>query len=467
MKKMIKLLLFIIVLLLLYAACGIIISYRRWPDVDGAYKSNFRTSDFYSDSVSCDRARIIEDNDEALLERLRMIEQAKERIILSTFEFRADKSGMDVLASLLAAAKRGVSVKILADGGPALIRMYGNEYFHCLAAEENVKIKIYNKPNPFLPWKTMGRLHDKYLIIDNGLYLLGGRNTYDYFLGSAGYKNYDRDVLVYCADPKNDESSIHQLEKYFKSVWESKDCAVFLPRGTKKERLAQKELEKRYKDAKNKYPSISKKADYRLSTLAVNKITLLSNPIHAYAKEPTLFYSLAELMKDSDGEILIHTPYVICNDMMYNAFREICEKNENVSLLTNSVANNGNLFGAADYCFNKEKLADTGLDIYEYEGGVSYHGKSLSIGDRLSIVGSFNMDMRSAYLDTELMLAIDGKALNEQLRDNMREYSDKSVRFLDSGGYENPNGVKRQKLSEKKKRKISVMRLFSWLRFLI
>ena len=41
-------------------------------------------------------------------------------------------------------------------------------------------------------------MHDKYLIVDDSLYLMGGRNVYDYFLGDQeGHKNYDRDVLVY------------------------------------------------------------------------------------------------------------------------------------------------------------------------------------------------------------------------------------------------------------------------------
>ena len=50
-----------------------------------------------------------------------------------------------------------------------------------------------------------------------------------------------------------------------------------------------------------------------------------------------------------------------------------------------------------------------GINIWEYEGGYSYHGKSILIDDDLSVIGSFNMDMRSAYLDTELMLVIRSK----------------------------------------------------------
>ena len=49
------------------------------------------------------------------------------------------------------------------------------------------------------------------------------------------------------------------------------------------------------------------------------------------------------------------------------------------------------------------------------------------IGDDLSIVGSFNADMRSAYLDTELMLVIDSPEINAQLRGVIADYQASSV----------------------------------------
>lgn len=49
------------------------------------------------------------------------------------------------------------------------------------------------------------------------------------------------------------------------------------------------------------------------------------------------------------------------------------------------------------------------------------HTKSILIDDRLSLIGSFNWDMRSAYLDTELMLLVDCPALNAALREQTEE----------------------------------------------
>ncbi len=470
MRKIILALLFVILFCALYLVAGVMISYRRQPAVSQEYKDRFRVADCYSDSPSCDRACILEDNTDALMQRLRMVDRARERVILSTFEFRSDKSGKDMLAALLVAAERGVSVKVIADGMPALMQMERNEYFHALASLENVEIKIYNRLNFLMPWKLMGRLHDKYLIADDDVYVLGGRNTYDFFLGDNGYKNYDRDVLVYSNDPGSKESSIHQLEKYFESIWELDANTTMKARDTEEVAAAREELEERYERIKKEYPIFAEEADYGKMTFAVNKITLLANPTHVYAKEPTLFYSMAEIMKHSgSGNITIHTPYIICNEWMYDSFREICESHPDTVLMTNSAGNNGNPFGASDYLLHKGRLVDTGLQIYEYEGGVSYHGKSISIGDRMSIVGSFNMDMRSVYLDTELMLAIDSEGVNRQLREHMEKYEETTVKVLDAEHYEVPDNVTRQDFSEDNRWKVKVLKLklFNYFRFLM
>lgn len=68
---------------------------------------------------------------------------------------------------------------------PSFLSMRGDPYFEALAGMENVEIKIYNPVNLLTPWKLMGRLHDKYLIVDRTAYIMGGRNTYDYFLGEG------------------------------------------------------------------------------------------------------------------------------------------------------------------------------------------------------------------------------------------------------------------------------------------
>mgnify|MGYP000146392303 FL=1 len=59
------------------------------------------------------------------------------------------------------------------------------------------------------------------------------------------------------------------------------------------------------------------------------------------------------------------------------------------------------------------------MQVHEYLGPHSNHTKAVLIDDRLSIVGSYNLDMRSTYQDTELMLAIDSEALSAELREEI------------------------------------------------
>lgn len=179
----------------LYLLLGAVLPFVRQPSVSEKTKKKVEQDSFYGAGEGPERARVLADNGEALEERIRLISQAEERIIMSTFEFRTDESGMDMLAALLDAAKRGVQVQLLVDGFAAFTNMTGNEYFMALSGMETAEIRIYSPVNPLLPWRLMGRMHDKYLIADDMAYILGGRNTYDYFLGDHdGYKNYDWDM---------------------------------------------------------------------------------------------------------------------------------------------------------------------------------------------------------------------------------------------------------------------------------
>ncbi len=91
--------------------------------------------------------------------------------------------------------------------------------------------------------------------------------------------------------------------------------------------------------------------------------------------------------------------------------------------------------------------------------------KSILIDDDLSVIGSFNMDMRSAYLDTELMLVIRSKDINKQLEEGMMEYERVSRQVLEDGTYRDPYHVEPIELTKKRQRKIFlVQHLLGWAR---
>lgn len=535
LRKVLKVLLIclvsIIALVIAIVSCALI-TYHKQPVLTDKDKEELSVDNIWKARTEPERAKIIEDNGDALLERINMISNANEEIILSTFDFRADDSGKLIIGALIDAAGRGVKVNVIVDGVSGFLRMNGNPYFEALAASPGTSIKIYNKVNPFEPWKSMGRLHDKYLIADRSSYITGGRNTFSYFLGSnSPYKNYDRDVLVYCENADKN-SSVNDLLAYFENVWNYKESRPFINDANsitdntahftisednenhktdmnvnfedndinvsvldnyidvsavadnkddskvldKKNKLASKKDVAAAKDElKNLYnnyitdniENVDDKKDIYKDTYEVNNISLISNPIEYTSKKPYVWYQLVSLMKNANSRVKIHTPYIICNDYMYEGLKEVCDSVGNVSLMTNSVGNNGNPFGSADYYVNKHKILDTGINIWEYEGGYSYHGKSVLIDDNISVIGSFNLDMRSAYLDTELMLVIDSKDINRELSESMESYEQVARKANIDGSYDNPHNVKPVELSPYRERQMKLIKNFIlWARYL-
>jgi putative cardiolipin synthase len=427
MKKKMKHLLLLVLILCLaflaYVLIGAIAPFTVQPEISAATQAAFHAGDYYGHGTGPDRARVVDDNQEALELRLQMIFHARKRVVLSTFDFRDDEAGLDMLAALLDAADRGVEVEIFADGFNSVVQMEGNAFFYALSSHPNAKILIYNQINPLTPWNLMGRMHDKYLIVDDTAYILGGRNTFGYFLGSyEGHKNHDRDVLVYNTGSR--DSSLYQLRAYYEQITAQDCCSLFHDSPSLSEKksvqAAAQTLRDRFQTLTEAYPEQhSAPYDYPANTAATQLVTLISNPIDTGPKEPVAFYQLMELCKGAREQVVIHTPYVIANDWMTQSFSEIGGKG---IMLFNSTANNGNPFAAVDYQNHKEELIATGLELHEYEGGVSYHGKSITVDDDLAIIGSFNMDMRSTYIDTELMLVVHSEAVTRQLQDSMDRY---------------------------------------------
>lgn len=449
--------------------------YCRKPDEK--FAEMLKQTEFTSDTPGGERIRCIDDNEEALLWRLRMIGAAKKSIVLATFDLRADESGTDLLAALNHAAEKGVEIKLLIDGIYQQLFLNGSKEFQALAARENVEVGVYNPVSPVGIFKLNYRMHDKYVIVDDKMYLLGGRNSNDIFLGDYTTDiNVDRDILV-CDTANGKGESLQDLEAYFQQIW-NEDC-VKIKGGRKKnsseisvseeaaddsegtesnlknpdivngksnaeneitdetqERLSKYEkqyqsLEMRYASLKEKYTDIEDYSSWQEDTIPANKITLVNNGTHAGPKTPLVLQTIRYLAKNADN-VTIQTPYVICNGYMYDTLNEIASHAQ-LKIILNAVEKGSNPWGCTDYLNQKKKILNTGADVYELMNEVPVHTKAVLLDERLSIVGSYNLDMRSTYLDTELMLVIDSKELNQQIQSTESTYIEKSKEVLSNG----------------------------------
>lgn len=406
-----------------------------------------------TDMSAQERILSIDNNMDALLWRLRLIEEAKEKIVLATFDFRDDNSGRDIMAALLHAADRGVQVRVMVDGINGALRLLGSENFQELASHECVEVKLYNPVNPLKLWETNYRMHDKYLIADDFAYILGGRNTDDLFLGNyAKSYNEDRDILVYETAPGKGSSYL-QLKEYFERIWNLPCCKPYKKKGD-----SGGYLDKHYRELKEKYPQAFTAPDWEEAAIEPKSIELCTNPIEPENKEPILWERMVEEMEKED-DILIQTPYIICSQKMYQDLTGINSAYPKVEIMINAVEKGSNPFGCTDYLNEKENVQKTGSSIYEYLGSQALHTKTILAGKNISIVGSCNLDMRSVYLDTEMMLIIDSPELNETLRSQIGELAKKSRKALPDGTETDGEEYKSVRQDTKKKLFYGVLRI--------
>ena len=200
--------------------------------------------------------------------------------------------------------------------------------------------------------------------------------------------------------------------------------------------------------------------DYEALTLQTNKVSLLSNPIKSENKEPWMWYSLHQLMMQGE-QARIYTPYIICGKEMYQDLTELHEKNIPVEIITNDVASDANPWGCTDYLNQKKNIWETGARVYEFMGAHSCHTKAVLIDDRMSIVGSYNMDMRSTYQDTELMLAVDCPELNSIIQAEMERDKTYSKTMGNDSEYDYGENYHSKDLSFGKKIFYAILRVIS------
>lgn len=158
--------------------------------------------------------------------------------------------------------------------------------------------------------------------------------------------------------------------------------------------------------------------------MPIQNIELFTTPVHAGNKAPVIWNNLLKCMEQGEN-VEIYTPYMICSKEMYSGLENLCKTNgENVEIMINAMEKGSNPFGCCDYLNAKDRILSTGVEMQEWLGEQAFHTKSILIDDNISIVGSYNIDERSTYLDTEVMLMVDSTKLNRMLRSRYEEMTD-------------------------------------------
>jgi putative cardiolipin synthase len=384
--------------------------------------------------------------------RAEMADAAQRTLDVQYFILHGDDTGRLFIGRLLAAANRGVRVRILLDDANTI---GGDERITALAVHPNIEVRLFN---PFRVRTGLAalrstdlaleanrlarRMHNKLLITDNAIAVAGGRNIGDeYFAANRSFEFGDFDVFA--AGP-----AVRQLSKSFDAYWND-DLSVpaeALDHPTKaslddyrKEldehahRMGDSDYERRVRDGD---PLRTIVDGTRPLVFAPSEV-LYDSPVKAQADNDDgegahLRERLMQACRATQRELIVVTPYLVPGRDQLEMLRELRSRGVRVRILTNSLASTDVPVVHAGYRKVRPDLVKMGIDLYEVKpelgeprvGRVviqhdsnprfTLHAKVFVFDRKRVFVGSANFDMRSFHLNTEVGLIIDSPELARQ-----------------------------------------------------
>jgi len=392
---------------------------------------------------------LLNNGEHALQWRLRMIDSAHHAIDMETFLWKGDRGGSRVFGHLLAAADRGVKVRLLLDDS---FTPHEDLALLALDSHSNVQLRVYN---PYLI-RTDGmtsravfnlddfqrvnhRMHNKTLIVDGWAVAVGGRNMADEYFGLHDSYNF-RDMEVIAMGGSVAVAARHFAD-FWNSGWSFPASQVF------SEPSAQPDLAGLRRDIEQRTGKAEVHSEGELAQFwqTVAKQAVMGearfvadppahrNPALAAEQPRHLADIIVKAVAEAEGEVVLVTAYLVPTKRLAATIKETLARGVRVRILTNSMRSNNHLAAHAAYQGYVRELVAAGVELYElrtdasdrnlYMGApvdskkLGLHAKFMLLDDDRVMIGSSNLDPRSLKLNTEVGLLVDSPQLNGYLRD--------------------------------------------------
>lgn len=371
-------------------------------------------------------ARLEPGESEALALRLALAQLAERSLDLMYYIWDDDLTGRLMAQAVLEAADRGVRVRMLLDDVNALNR---DPVYRALDRHPRIEVRLFNpirnRDRGFLrgleillnllPYNR--RMHGKMLIADHRLGVTGGRNIGDAYFGvldDRGVNYDDLDILLAGA-------VLHDLGGLYDSFWNS---ALALPIRTlwlgKTSRLRRfrARLAHRLSEALSQrragalaLPVVDDAVSVlRLDALRwSNDLSFVGDPPQKTlggARDGWMPGALLPVLQSAQHSLRVMTPYFVPGTEGMAALVALQRRGVQIEVITNSLALADNVLVHGAYRWYRARLLAEGVRIVEVSATNSprkmLHSKAFLVDDARGFVGSFNFDMRSAFLNTEL-----------------------------------------------------------------
>jgi cardiolipin synthase C len=397
--------------------------------------------------------RLLTRSTNALMSRIALIDHAAHSIDLQYYIFNNDDTGRLLAQRLLAAADRGVRVRLLLDDFNLGDK---DRVFDALDAHANVEVRRFNPfrtSHPSLPSKIAQfliegqrlnrRMHNKSFIVDNAVAIIGGRNIGDAYFDASAETNF-RDLDVIAIGKVVGEASA-AFDKYWNSD------ASYPAKAFRDQHATEANLEKLREQLKQHARAFAE-SDYAQATSEElpNGPTadrrgewfwgagevLVDEPEKVEAKKDDPAFRIGPKIKaivdGAQQQVLLFTPYFVPGRTGTEYLTGLAGKGIDVEALTNSLASTDEPAAYAGYSHYRTDLLKGGVKLYELRpapgspqaataygtsSGVALHAKSIVVDRRYAFVGSLNIDQRSKLLNTEMGIIADCPPLAKAIAD--------------------------------------------------
>ena len=382
------------------------------------------------------------DGREAFATRVLLLDAAERSIDIQTYIFHADDTGTLMFERLLRAADRGVRVRLLLDDN----NIVGlDPLLALLDAHANIEVRLFN-PHANRGFRLLGfatdfsrlnrRMHNKSFTVDNQAAVVGGRNIGDeYFQAGQGTTFADLDVLTI-------GGAVQEVSNVFDRYWNSASAypaASILAGVQAADAQALCEQVRRIQaspdaavygqavaDSRKVQELLTGRAqiEWARARLVYDEPEKVSNPTDRVDLQmlPRLEATLGKPLTELD----LVSPYFVPGAAGTLALQTLAKRGVRVRVLTNSLAATDVTAVHAGYAKWREDLLRAGVKLLELKssagagtepdkvksgaGGstkASLHAKTFGVDRQRMFVGSFNLDPRSARLNTEMGMVID------------------------------------------------------------
>jgi putative cardiolipin synthase len=404
---------------------------------------------------------LVDTGSEALSERDALIDAATRTIDAQYYIWNPDASGRYLAGRLLVAADRGVRVRILLDD----INIAGRDAaLAALAAHPRIEVRVYNPAAARSGLRRLWgfarefsrlnrRMHNKAFIVDGAVAIVGGRNIGNEYFDLDPAMNFrDREVLVAGAVVAGVADG---FEAFWTSrwTWQMSSLAGGAPRpgeiaeararlgaaGAELEALGHVPPAVRA-DSGSYASGLLSRLIWAPARLVIDLPPDGDGKMADSSQPQAVAQALNGLAGSAQREILLESAYLILDAGTLAEARRLTARGVGIRALTNSLASNDLVTNHSGYARNRRAMLESGLELFELRpdaracqrlvavaGGCangrefSLHSKSLVVDRRLVYVGSFNINLRSTYLNSETALIIDSPALAERIAGSIEE----------------------------------------------